>query len=112
MRVTVLVLVLAGIPSVVWSQSALVGAQFDVVSIKPYAYDPAAGAGIRNLPDGTFRMMSLPIAGILASVAPEPAYEVAGYPSWVRADAYDIVAKPAPDAHPTPDGIDPIRWMV
>jgi uncharacterized protein (TIGR03435 family) len=102
MRTTVLVLVLAAIPSVVRSQSALVGAQFDVVSIKPHIYDAATGGGMRTMPDGTFRMTSMPIGGILSAAAPEPVYEVTGYPSWARAEAYDIVAKPAPDSHPTP----------
>jgi uncharacterized protein (TIGR03435 family) len=100
-RVTVLVLTLAAIPSALESQSGLVGATFDVVSIKPHPYDPATGGGIRTLPDGTLRMISVPIVSVLASAAPEPVSEVTGYPRWVRADAYDIVAKPAPDSHPT-----------
>jgi uncharacterized protein (TIGR03435 family) len=103
MRATVLVLALAAIPSALYSQSALVGAQFEVVSIKPHPYDPASGGGIRTSPDGTFRATSVPIAGVLASAAPEPVSEVTGYPDWVRADAYDITAKPAPDSHPTPE---------
>jgi uncharacterized protein (TIGR03435 family) len=101
MRVIVLVLMLAAMPSVVRSQSALVGAQFDVVSIKPHPYDPATGGGMRTLPDGAIRMTSVPIFGLLANAAPEPVYEVTGYPRWVRTETYDIVAKPAPDSHPT-----------
>ena len=113
MRVTILVLTLAAIPSVVRSQSALVGAQFDVVSIKPHPYDPATGGGIRTLPDGTIRMISVPILSVLASAAPEPVSEVTGYPRWVRADAYDIVAKPAPDSNPTPEQrVEMIRNML
>jgi uncharacterized protein (TIGR03435 family) len=103
MRATILVVILAATPSALDAQSALVGAQFDVVSIKPHPYDPATGGGMRTLPDGTFRVTSLPIRSILASAAPEPVLEVTGYPDWVRADAYDIIAKPAPDAHPTPE---------
>jgi uncharacterized protein (TIGR03435 family) len=101
MRATVLVLALASIPSALHSQTALVGAQFEVVSIKPHPYDPASGGGIRTSPDGTFRATSVPILSILASAAPEPVVEVTGYPAWARSEAYDITAKPAPDSHPT-----------
>jgi len=98
MRTIVLVVALAG---TLQQQTALVGAQFDVVSIKPHPYDPASGGGMRNSPDGTFSMTSQPIWSILSSAAPEPVYEVTGFPDWVRTDFYDIIAKPEPDSHPT-----------
>ena len=81
--------------------SALVGAQFDVVSIKPHKYDPRTGGGMRTLPDGAFMMTSLPIRSILSIASPTPVREVTGYPDWVQNDEYDIVAKPAPGSNPT-----------
>jgi uncharacterized protein (TIGR03435 family) len=80
---------------------ALVGAQFDVVSIKPHKYDPITGGGMRTLPDGGFMMTSQPISSILMSASPEPVREVSGYPDWVRNETYDIVAKPAPGSNAT-----------
>lgn len=49
---------------------ALTGAQFDVVSIKPHPYDPAAGSGMRTLPDGTFMMTSQAIGSIVGAASP------------------------------------------
>jgi uncharacterized protein (TIGR03435 family) len=100
MRVIVIILAVAAIQSAT-QEPALVGAQFDVVSIKPHPYDPVAGGGMSRRPDGTFRMTSQPIWSILLAAAPEPVYEVTGFPDWVRTEAYDIIAKPAPDSHPT-----------
>jgi uncharacterized protein (TIGR03435 family) len=82
---------------------ALVGAQFEVVSIKPHKYDPSTGGGMRTLPDGAFMMTSQPIRSILTAASPEPVREVTGYPDWVKNEQYDIVAKPAPGSNPTPE---------
>ena len=79
---------------------ALVGAQFDVVSIKPHK-DDGTGGGMRTLPDGTFMMTGIPIANILRSAALEPVFEVKGVPGWAQTERYDLTAKPAPDSHPT-----------
>jgi uncharacterized protein (TIGR03435 family) len=101
MRATILFVTLAAVPSAVQSQPAPIGAQFEVVSIKPHPYDPATGGGIRMLPDGSLKMTSVPVVSILASAAPEPVSEVTGYPAWARSDPYDIIAKPPADSHPT-----------
>jgi len=81
----------------------LSGAQFDVVSIKPHPYDPASGGGMRTLPDGTFMMTSQPIWSIITYASPVPVSprNVTGLPEWARTEGYDIIAKPAPDSHPT-----------
>jgi bla regulator protein blaR1 len=76
------------------SQVATVGAQFDVVSIKPHKNDPSAGGGIQTLPDGTFVMTNHPIRSIILGASPVPVREVSGLPNWANADGYDIVAKP------------------
>jgi uncharacterized protein (TIGR03435 family) len=83
--------------------SLISGAQFDVVSIKPHAYDPAAGGGMRTLPDGTFMMTSQPIWSIIAAASPVPVSprDIMGLPDWVRNESYNIIAKPAPDSNPT-----------
>src|SRR5436309_14248014 len=82
---------------------ALVGAQFDVVSIKPHPYDPASGGGMRTLPDGTFMMTSQPIISIISAASPVPVSprEIIGLPDWARTEAYDIIAKPVAGANPT-----------
>jgi uncharacterized protein (TIGR03435 family) len=80
---------------------ALVGAQFDVVSIKLNASGPMAGSGGRELPDGSRIFTNRPIATIVAAAAPEPVFEVLGLPDWTKTERYDIQAKPVPDSHPT-----------
>jgi uncharacterized protein (TIGR03435 family) len=71
-----------------------VGAQFDVVSIKPNKSEIGAGGGIRTLPDGTFMMTNHPIRSIILGAAPVPVREVSGLPNWANTECYDIVAKP------------------
>jgi hypothetical protein len=60
----------------------ITGAQSDVVSIKLHPYDPAAGGGIRTLPDGTFMMTSQPILSIIPAASPVPVSprEIVGLP--------------------------------
>src|SRR5947207_4740869 len=84
-------------------QPPAVGAQFDVVSIKPHPYDPAAGGGMRTLPDGTFMMTSQPIGSIVGSASPVPVAlrDIVGLPEWAKSEGYDIIAKPAPGSNPT-----------
>jgi uncharacterized protein (TIGR03435 family) len=81
----------------------MVGAQFDVVSIKPHKYDPVAGGGMRTGPDGSFTMTSQPIASIMAAASPVPVSprDVIGLPEWAHTEHYDIIAKPAPGSNPT-----------
>ncbi len=74
--------------------------QFDVVSIKPHPLDRAIGLGVRWLPDGTFMMTSQAIVSIIPLASPVPV-DVSGLPAWTKTERYDIVAKPAPDSHPT-----------
>lgn len=60
--VTLLASCIASVTSFGQPQTAqIVGAQFDVVSIKPHQYEPGAGGGMVTLPDGTFKMTSQPI---------------------------------------------------
>ena len=81
----------------------MVGAQFDVVSIKPHKYDPVAGGGMRTGPDGSFTMTSQPISSIISAASPVPVSprEIIGLPEWARTETYDITAKPAPGSNPT-----------
>ena len=83
--------------------AAIVGAQFDVVSIKPHKYDPVTGGGMRTGPDGTFTMTSQPIASIISAASPVPvsARDVLGLPEWAHTEHYDVIAKPAPGSNPT-----------
>jgi bla regulator protein BlaR1 len=48
-------------------------------------------------------MTSQPIRSIISSVSTVPVSprETVGLPDWASTDAYDIVAKPAPDSNPT-----------
>ncbi len=79
---------------------AIVGAQFDVVSIKPNA--GGQEYGWNTLPDGTLRAIHVPVSVLITAAAPIPVIEVKGLPDWARTENYDIIAKPAPDAKPTP----------
>src|SRR5262245_10940278 len=71
-----------------------VGAQFDVVSIKPHKSEIGAGGGMEYLPDGTFMMTNQPIGSIILGAAPLPVREVSGLPNWANTECYDIIAKP------------------
>jgi uncharacterized protein (TIGR03435 family) len=79
---------------------AIVGAQFDVVSIKLNTSGSQGGGG-RTLPDGTVQFTNRPIATIVAAASPVPVIEVTGLPDWAKTERYDIVAKPAPGSNPT-----------
>src|SRR5437867_4351226 len=79
---------------------AIVGAQFDVVSIKLNTSGSQGGGG-RTLPDGTVQSTNRPIATIVAAASPVPVIEVVGLPDWAKTERYDIIAKPAPGSNPT-----------
>jgi len=97
-----LVLVIAG-TTLFEPPPPTVGAYFNVISIKRSTAISARGGRGQTLPDGSFSMTNEAIIHIIADVAPEPVAEVVGYPEWVLTERYDIVGKPAPDFHPTPD---------
>jgi uncharacterized protein (TIGR03435 family) len=101
MRMVVLALALAGASSA-GQPPPLVGAQFDVVSIKRNTSGERGGGG-RSLPDGTQMFTNRTVASFVAVAAPEPVFEVVGLPDWAKTDRYDVVAKPALDSHPTRD---------
>ena len=102
-RAVLLVGVVAATASPLRSQQPAVisGAQFDVVSIKRNR--EMNGGAMRTLPDGTLMMTNQPLWPILIYVSPVPVLprNVKGAPNWVTTDRYDIIAKPAPDSHPT-----------
>jgi uncharacterized protein (TIGR03435 family) len=79
---------------------ALVGAQFDVISIKPNK-EGAQGGGMRTLPDGTFQATNIRIRQIMNAASPVPVADITGLPGWVLTERYDITGKAAPDSHPT-----------
>jgi uncharacterized protein (TIGR03435 family) len=95
-----LVTVAAATGAMLAQSTALVGAQFDAVSIKLNKSGSVGGGG-RELPDGTRMFANRTIATIVAAAAPEPVFEVIGLPDWTKTEHYDIYAKPAPDSHPT-----------
>lgn len=102
--VTVATWWIAGTTSIGQQQTVpIVGAQFDVVSIKPHKYDPAVGGGMMSRPDGTFTMTSQSIWSIIAYASPVPVAprDIIGLPEWARTEGYDIIAKPAPGSKPT-----------
>jgi uncharacterized protein (TIGR03435 family) len=80
---------------------AVMGAQFDVVSIKPHKNDGTLGGGLRTLPDGTFMATNIRIRQIMNAASPEPVTDITGLPDWVMTERYDIIAKPAPGSNPT-----------
>ncbi|MBZ5560590.1 MAG: TIGR03435 family protein [Acidobacteriia bacterium] len=102
-RAVLLVGVVAATTSPLRSQQPAVisGAQFDVVSIKRNS--EMNGVALRTLPDGTLMMTNQPLWSILIYASPVPVLprNVKGAPNWVTTDRYDIIAKPAPDSHPT-----------
>jgi uncharacterized protein (TIGR03435 family) len=78
----------------------LVGAQFDVVSIKPHKSD-LPGGGMRMEPDGTQIMTNVAVRQFIMSAAGEPVVDVVGLPDWARTESYDVIAKPEPGSKPT-----------
>jgi uncharacterized protein (TIGR03435 family) len=91
--------------------TALDGAQFDAVSIKPNVSPPGSGGGMRTMPDGSFRMTNQPIASILNAASPEPVVEVMGIPGWARDERYDIVAT-APEGSKPAQQREMLRNMI
>jgi uncharacterized protein (TIGR03435 family) len=77
----------------------IAGARFDVVSIK--ANKSGQDAGSQFNPDGSVRIVNMPIAMLMSGAAPVQVVEVKGLPAWTQTENYDILAKPAPDSHTT-----------
>ena len=76
------------------------GARFDVISITLNKNrSPAMGM----FPDGTFTATDMRIRQIITVAGPEDVVDVMGLPDWAMRERYDIIAKPAPQSHPTPD---------
>jgi uncharacterized protein (TIGR03435 family) len=82
----------------------IVGAQFDVVSIKRNR-SGLGSSGMRTLPDGTFIMTNGEIVSIVGAASPVPVslQEITGLPQWTMTERYDIIAKPADGSNPTRD---------
>ena len=81
-------------------QPAIVGAQFDVVSIKPHKTD-VPGGGMRREPDGTQIMTNVAVRQFIMTAATERVVDVVGLPDWANTEHYDLIAKPAPGLKPT-----------
>jgi len=80
---------------------ALVGAQFDVVSIKRNT--SGEGGGFQFLPDGSFRSTNTAVSVMVRGAAPLDVFEVVGLPDWAKGDGYDIIAKTPSGANPSRD---------
>ncbi|HMD35168.1 MAG TPA: TIGR03435 family protein [Vicinamibacterales bacterium] len=100
MRWTLLVVVIATTAPAFAQQPQMVGAQFDVVSIKPHKSDQPGG-GMRMEPDGTQMMTNVAVRQFILAAATEPVVDVVGLPDWTRTERYDLIAKPAPGSTPT-----------
>ena len=83
-------------------QPAIVGAQFDVISIKPHKSD-VPGGGMRMEPDGTQIMTNVAVRQFIMGAATEPVVDVLGLPDWTMTERYDVIAKPGPGSKPTRD---------
>jgi uncharacterized protein (TIGR03435 family) len=81
-------------------QPAIVGARFDVVSIKLHKSDQPGG-GMRREPDGTQIMTNVTVRQFIMAAATERVVDVVGLPDWATLEHYDVIAKPAPGSRPT-----------
>jgi uncharacterized protein (TIGR03435 family) len=66
---------------------------FEVVSVKPA--DPNARGGRISFPNGTFTATGITVKNCIALAYNIPSYQLAGDPSWIGDQRYDIVAKMA-----------------
>jgi len=69
---------------------------FEVVSVKPA--DPNARGGRIGFPNGTFTATNIQARNLITLAYDIPSFQLAGGPSWVGDQRYDIVAKMAAGA--------------
>jgi len=81
--------------TVVLTQSAQ-AQTFEVASVKPA--DPDARGGRISFPNGTFTATGITVKNCITLAYNIPSYQLAGDPSWIGDQRYDIVAKVAAGA--------------
>ncbi|HWE51354.1 MAG TPA: TIGR03435 family protein [Bryobacteraceae bacterium] len=77
-------------------------AAFDVASIKPAA-PGQRGRMIRSMQGGRLSVNNMPIKELIQLAYKVQPFQIAGGPSWLGSDSWDIVAKP--DSDPGPNQI-------
>jgi uncharacterized protein (TIGR03435 family) len=89
--------------STVGQVSAQTPPSFEVASLKKNTTGPG-GSRLETLPDGTFRMINMPLIVIVTLISPfvVDRDHVVGIPDWVWTEPYDVIAKPPAGA--TADG--------
>ena len=85
--------------------AVLLGQGFEVVSVKPA--DANARGGGMGLPNGTFTATNMPARSLITLAYDIPSFQLAGGPSWIGDQRYDVVAK-MPAGAVKPAG--PERW--
>jgi uncharacterized protein (TIGR03435 family) len=68
-------------------------AEFEIVSIKRNMSGPI-GSDMRTLPDGSQRIVNVPIRNFIVAASPAATREVFGLPAWAFTERYDVTVKP------------------
>jgi uncharacterized protein (TIGR03435 family) len=91
----------AGVSAVIVSVVTVVGAQFEVASVKRSTSNTP---GFTMLPEpGRFSATNVPLRFIIMAAFRAPDWGLDGGPGWINTDRYDIQAK-------EPDGAPPQQW--
>ncbi len=75
------------------SAQSPVRSEFEIVSIKRSMSNTPGGGG-RTLPDGSQRMVDMPLRNFIATASPVATREVIGLPDWATTERYDVEVKP------------------
>src|ERR1700689_4738419 len=82
---------------------------FEVASVKPS--DPDARGGTISFPNGTFTATGITARNCITLAYDIPSFQLAGGPSWIADQRYDIVAKVAAGAVKAPRDPEPLPQM-
>ncbi len=107
-----IVAVVAGISGALVAQ-APDKAAFEVASLKTSQSGNASG-GLRTLAGGRIDGLNVSLRALILFAYQRPPYRLAGGPSWMATDRFDLVAKLPADLTPTPvaSGSDTLRLAM
>ena len=82
--------------------------RFEVAVIHPHTAPADSGASFELFPGGRIKIVNEPVKLLIRTAFHVPNPQIAGDPSWVETDPYDIEAKTGRPEKPTPDQLGPM----
>jgi uncharacterized protein (TIGR03435 family) len=81
---------------------------FEVAVIRPTTATPGAGTSVELFPGGRVRIVNEPVKLLVRMAFQLQDSQIAGAPSWLDSDRYDIEAKTGAPEKPGPDQLSPL----